>query len=207
MSQPRVVVFDVGGVLVDGDYRVLCRKLLADDAEVEHFLTTVLGPGFHEERDRGIPMAESASAWSKRHPRYADAIHAFCARFPEHWVGPIPGAVELLEELKAARVAVYGLTNWGRETWPLARERFPYLELLDGVLVSSHIGLTKPDPAIFRAFCSEFAVTAAECFFVDDVERNVEAARTVGLHATVFTSATLLRRELADAGLLPARLR
>jgi len=198
-------VFDVGGVLVDGDYRVLCRKFLTDDAEVEHFLTSVLGAAFHEERDRGALMAETTAVWSARHPEWADAIKTFCARFPENWVGPIPGAVEILEELKAARVPVYGLTNWGAETWPLAREQFPFLDRLDGVLVSSHVGLTKPDPAIFDAFCTRFAVAAEECFFVDDVQPNVEAARAAGFHATVFTDADNLRRDLVDSGVLSAR--
>ncbi len=204
MTQPQAVVFDVGGVLIDGDYRVLCRKFLADDTEVEHFLTDVLGADFHAERDLGVPTAETTAEWSERHPEYADAIHTFCTRFPENWVGPTPGSVELLEELKAARVAVYGLTNWGAETWPLARDRFAFLDLLDGVLVSSHVGLTKPDPAIFAAFCTEFGVAAEECFFVDDVERNVEAARGVGFRGTVFTTALGFRRDLVDCGLLPA---
>ena len=204
LSPPHIVVFDVGGVLIDADYRVLCRKFLADDAEIEHFLTEVLGPDFHRERDRGVPMAETITEWSARHPAHADAIQTFCTRFPENWVGPIPGAVEILEELKVARVAVYGLTNWGVETWPLARDRFAFLDRLDGVLVSSHVGLTKPDPAIFRAFCAEFTVEPEQCFFVDDVEVNVEVARRVGFHATGFTEAEGFRRELVTAGLLPA---
>jgi 2-haloacid dehalogenase len=206
MTAPTTVVFDIGGVLIDADYRVLCRKFLDDDTEVEHFLTEVLGADFHHERDRGVPMAQSTADWSERHPEYAEAIQTFCTRFPENWIGPVPGSVEILEELKAARIAVYGLTNWGRETWPLARERFAFLDLLDGVLVSSHVGLTKPDPAIFTTFCSTFAVAAEECWFVDDVERNVVAARGVGFRGSHFTSATKFRRDLVDAGLLPARL-
>ena len=31
MAQPRAVVFDIGGVLLDWDPRYLYRKLLADD--------------------------------------------------------------------------------------------------------------------------------------------------------------------------------
>jgi 2-haloacid dehalogenase len=198
----RTVVFDIGGVLIDADYRLLCRKLFDGDEEVQFFLGEVLGTEFHHERDRGVPMAETAAEWSRRHPDYESVIHEFCDRFPEQWRGPVTGAPELLAELKAARVAVYGLTNWGRETWPLARERFPFLDSLDGVLVSSEVGITKPDPAIFQLLCARFGVTPEESVFIDDVVQNVTAAQSLGFHGIVFTDAAELRNDLVRCGLL-----
>jgi 2-haloacid dehalogenase len=198
----RTVVFDVGGVLIDADYRLLCRKLFDDDAEMEFFLAEVLGSEFHHERDRGVAMAESAAEWSLRHPDYESVIYEFCDRFPEQWRGVVSGAPEVLAELKSARVAVYGLTNWGRETWPLARERFPFLDSLDGVLVSSEVGLTKPDPAIFQMLCTRFGVTPEESVFIDDVTQNVTVARSLGFHGIIFTDAPELRNELVRRGVL-----
>jgi 2-haloacid dehalogenase len=202
VSGLRTVVFDVGGVLIDADYRLLCRQLIDGDAEVEFFLAEVLGAEFHLQRDRGVPMADSAAEWALRHPDYESVIHEFCDRFPEMWRGPVPGAPELLAELKAAGVATFGLTNWGRETWPLARERFPFLDSLDGVLVSSEVGVTKPDPEIFRTFCARFGVTPEESVFIDDVVQNVTAARSQGFHGIVFTDAAALRNDLIRCGLL-----
>jgi 2-haloacid dehalogenase len=198
----RTVVFDVGGVLIDADYRLLCRQLFDGEAEVEFFLTEVLGTEFHLQRDRGVPMSDSAAEWSVRHPEFEPAIHEFCERFPEMWRGPVPGSPELLAELKAASVGVYGLTNWGRETWPMACERFPFLASLDGVLVSSEVGITKPDPDIFHALCARFGLTPSESVFVDDVTENVDAARSLGFHGVVFTSADDLRNDLVRCGLL-----
>jgi 2-haloacid dehalogenase len=198
----RAVVFDVGGVLIDADYRLLVRKLFEGDAEVEFFLTEVLGTEFHQQRDRGVPMAETAAAWSLRHPDYESVIYEFCDRFPEMWRGPVSGAPELLTDLKAARVGTYGLTNWGRETWPLACVRFPFLDSLDGVLVSSEVGIIKPDPEIFRTFCARFAVTPEESVFIDDVAQNVVAAQSLGFHGIVFTDADELRSDLIRTGFL-----
>jgi 2-haloacid dehalogenase len=199
MLQLRTVVFDIGGVLIDADYRLLVRKLFDGDAEVEFFLAEVLGAEFHHQRDRGVPMAETAAEWALRHPDYEAVIHEFCNRFPEQWRGPVAGAPELLADLKAAGVGVYGLTNWGRETWPLACERFPFLGSLDGVLVSSHVGITKPDPEIFRTFCARFGVTPDESVFIDDVAQNVEAARSLGFQGIVFTDADDVRNQLVPA--------
>jgi 2-haloacid dehalogenase len=202
MSGVRTVVFDVGGVLIDADYRLLVQKLVDGDEAVEFFLAEVLGPEFHGERDRGVPMADSAAAWSRRHPDYESVIHEFCARFPEMWRGPISGAPELIAELKAASIGVYGLTNWGRETWPMARERFPFLDSLDGVVVSSEVGITKPDPEIFRTLCTRFGVAPDECVFIDDVEQNVTAARSLGFHGIVFTNTEEARTALIRVGVL-----
>jgi 2-haloacid dehalogenase len=204
MAQRTAVVLDVGGVLVDGDYRRLARSLLDDEAEIDHFLTEVLGPEFHEERDLGVPMHESAQRWSERHPEHAAAITGFCERFPEMWVGEVPGASELVADLRTAEVPLYALTNWGFETWPLACERFPFLTSFDGVLVSAHIGLTKPDPRIYDECCSRFGLRPDECFFVDDVPANVDAAARAGFAAVVFTSHADLRARLAEHGILLA---
>jgi 2-haloacid dehalogenase len=202
VSGLRTVVFDVGGVLIDADYRLLCRKLLDGDAEVEFFLAEVLGAEFHHQRDRGVPMADTAAEWSLRHPDYESVIHGFCDRFLEMWRGPVSGSPELLADLKAARVGAYGLTNWGRETWPLACEHFPFLDSLDGVLVSSEVGITKPDPEIFQTFCARFGVTPEESVFIDDVVQNVTAARSLGFHGIVFTDADELRNDLIRYGSL-----
>ncbi len=202
MSGLRTVVFDVGGVLIDADYRLLCRKFFDGDAEVEFFLAEVLGAEFHHQRDRGVPMADTAAEWSLRHPDYESVIHGFCDRFPEMWRGPVSGSPELLADLKAARVGIYGLTNWGNETWPLACERFPFLDSLDGVLVSSEVGITKPDPEIFQTFCARFGVTPEESVFIDDVVQNVTAARSLGFHGIVFTDADELRNDLIRCGSL-----
>ena len=43
-AAPRAVVFDVGGVLIDADYRHLCRKLLEGD--VQHNVEAARGVGF-----------------------------------------------------------------------------------------------------------------------------------------------------------------
>jgi 2-haloacid dehalogenase len=195
-------VFDVGGVLVDGDYRLLVRSFFDDEAEVEHFLAEVLGEEFHLERDRGALMADIAAEWSRRYPEYESVIHEFGDRFAEVWRGPVAGSPEVLADLKAADVPVYGLTNWGSETWVLARAQFPFLDSFDGVLVSAEVGLIKPDPEIYLALCSRFGVAPERSMFIDDVERNVVAARALGFHGIVFTDAAQLRAELVECGFL-----
>jgi 2-haloacid dehalogenase len=200
--QRTFVVFDVGGVLVDGSYERLALEILGDVDEASYFVQEVLGAEFHLERDLGTPMAVTAAKFSQRHPEYAAAIERFTDEFPKTWIGPIRGTVAVLEELSASRVPVYGLTNWGNETWPIVCDRFPFLRTFDGVLVSADVGLVKPDPQIFELFCARFDVDPHHGLFVDDVVANVDAARALGFAGVQYTTPDDLRIVLAEHALL-----
>ncbi len=60
--------------------------------------------------------------------------------------------------------------------------------------------MIKPDPAIYRLLCARYAVTPERCVFIDDNPRNVEGARTVGMHALHFTDVERLTGDLAALG-------
>jgi 2-haloacid dehalogenase len=198
----KAVVFDLGGVLIDWDPRYLYRKLLADEAAVEEFLATVCTPEWNAEQDRGRPFAEGVAELVERHPVHAAAIAAFHERWPEMLGGDIPGAVELLAELRATGLPLYALTNWSAETFMLARERFEFLDWFDGLLVSGEERIIKPDPAIFELLLDRFGLDPGSTFYVDDSEVNVAAAAALGLDAVRFTGPEQLRRDLAARRLL-----
>jgi 2-haloacid dehalogenase len=199
----KAVVFDLGGVLIDWDPRYLYRKLLADEAAVEEFLATVCTPAWNAEQDRGRPFAEGVAELVERHPDQAAAITAYHQRWPEMLGGEVPGAVELLAELRANGVPLYALTNWSAETFRFARERFAWLDWFSGVLVSGEERLVKPEPAIYQLLADRFGLAPEATFFVDDSEANVAAARELGFDAVRFTGPGQLRRELAARRVLP----
>jgi len=63
MTKPvrNIVVFDLGGVLVDWDPRHLYRKLLRnDEAAMEHFLASVCTDEWNRAQDAGRSFAEGA---------------------------------------------------------------------------------------------------------------------------------------------------
>ncbi len=205
MSSIRSVVFDLGGVLIDWDPRHLYRRIFrGDEAAMERFLAEVCTPEWNEEQDAGRSFAEGVALLQARHPEHRDRIAAFHLRWDEMLAGVIPGAAEILRDVKAAGNPVYALSNWSAETWPIAERRFEFLSWFDGVVVSGRIGLRKPDPAIFQHLLERFGLEAERTLFVDDSERNVEAARRLGFEALRFESAPQLRRELDLRGVLRA---
>jgi 2-haloacid dehalogenase len=201
-----IVVFDLGGVLIDWDPRHLYRKLFAgDEAAMEQFLATVCTHEWNRCQDAGRSFAEGARLLKAEHPDKAELIDAYGARFDEMIAGPIAGSVEILAELRDRDTPLYGLTNWSAETYPLARTRFEFLDWFRGILVSGEIGLIKPDPRIFALLVERFAIEPQRTVYIDDVEASAASAQRCGLHAIHFTTPAILREELVGLGLLPSR--
>lgn len=62
------------------------------------------------------------------------------------------------------------------------------LSLFDKIIISSNIGLAKPDPKIFEYALRELGATPDECIFVDDREKNVLAAKSLGIDSIQYIS-------------------
>jgi 2-haloacid dehalogenase len=62
MPGRRIVVFDVGGVLIDWDPRYPYRTMFAgDDAAMERFLSEVCTPGWNNQQDAGRSWADGVA--------------------------------------------------------------------------------------------------------------------------------------------------
>ena len=203
MPNHSVVVFDLGGVLIDWNPRYLYRKLFnGDDAAMEHFLATVCTSSWNVQQDAGRPFAEACASLKLEHPEHAGFIDAWFERHAEMITGPIEGTVEILAELRARQVPLYALTNWSSETFPSALQRFEFLHWFQGILVSGDVRLIKPDPRIFRLFFETHGIDPAHTVYVDDLARNVESANRLGMHGIVFTNPAALRSDLVGLELL-----
>ena len=197
-----VIVYDLGGVLIDWNPRHLYRKLIEDEATMEWFLAEVCHTAWNEEQDRGRSFAAAIEEAAARHPEYRPLIEAYFERWAEMMAGEIEGSVAILEQLKDAGYELHALTNWSAETFPHARERFAFLEWFETILVSADVGLIKPDPAIFRLLLARISRTPAECIYIDDNPKNVASAAALGFDAIAFHSAAQLRDALEGRRLL-----
>jgi 2-haloacid dehalogenase len=198
-----IVVFDLGGVLIDWDPRHLYRKLFAgDEAAMDHFLANVCTHEWNRGQDAGRSFAEGARLLKLEHPDKAELIDAYGARFDEMMAGPITGAVEILAELREHGTPLYGLTNFSAETYPCALARFEFLGWFRGILVSGEVKAIKPDPRIYELLLERFAIDPHQAIYIDDVAVNAAAAQEFGVHGIHFTTPAALREELVRLALL-----
>jgi 2-haloacid dehalogenase len=120
--------------------------------------------------------------------------------------GPIADSVSVLEDLREAGVPNYALTNFSAEKWEVAKDRWGFLEGFDGEVVSGVVGVTKPDPEIYRILLDRYRLEPARTFYTDDLVSNVESARQSGIASELFVDASTMRRQLIDLGVLDSSI-
>jgi 2-haloacid dehalogenase len=195
------VVFDLGGVLIDWDPRHLYRSLFrGDHVAMERFLSEVCTPAWNQQQDAGRPWAEAVAVLQKQYPDYNGLIRAYHLRWSEMIAGEVPGPVAILRALHAAGTPLYALTNWSQETFPIAEQRFEFLTLFRGIVVSGSERLVKPDLAIYRLLVKRYGLNPARCVYVDDNATNAAAATLLGMRSIHFTLPDALAGELCELG-------
>ena len=98
----------------------------------------------------------------------------------------LPGAIETLTTLKARGIKLAVVSNWDS----LLRGILDSLEispLLDAIVLSGEVGVSKPDPEIYRIALSQLGVNANEAVHVGDSQENdLQAAQQVGIRTILI---------------------
>ena len=202
-SHIKAIIFDFGNVLLEWDPRYVYQRFFPDDPEeMERFLKEVNFMEWNIHQDRGRPFAEGVAILSKEFPHYSHLIQAY----HDHWTDSVgeslAGTVEILKELKQAGYPVYGLSNWSAETFPHARQKHDFFDLLDDMVISGEVGHVKPNPEIFQIMLERIGRSADECLFIDDSLANIQQAQKMGFATIHFQSPEQLRNALRELGIL-----
>lgn len=181
------VIFDYGNVLVDWNPAYLFLPVFNGDEEKCRFFTDhICNREWFTRMDRGETMDKCVADLQAQFPEYAEAVAMFRDRWFEMCHGELPGMLEIIEDLKSRGVGLYGLTNWPAETFTEARRRFKTIGSIDNYVVSSHVKLAKPEPAIYQLLLSKYSLKPEECVFIDDRKDNVDAAISLGMSGIVY---------------------
>jgi 2-haloacid dehalogenase len=199
----KAIIFDFGNVLLEWNPRYVYQRYFPNDPEgMEHFLEEVNFMEWNLLQDKGRPFTEGVAVLSKEFPHYSDLIQAY----HDHWIDSLgeslPGTVEIIKELKQAGYPVYGLSNWSAETFPHARKKHDFFDLLDDFVISGEVGHVKPHPEIFHIMLERIGRPAQECLFIDDSQANVQQAQNMGFATVLFESPDQLRSRLVELGIL-----
>ncbi len=198
---PSVVVFDIGGVLVDWQpHRAWLDELGSHDA-VQAFMDRIDFPALNLRADGGETFADLAAELDDADD--ARRLADYVARYPETVRTRIEGSWDILDRLLARNTPVHAITNWSAETWPRGLTAQPRLgEVFGTTVVSGQEKTLKPGRRIFDILCTRAGVAPADCVFIDDGAHNVAGARAAGMDAIHFTGAPALARALTERGLL-----
>jgi HAD superfamily hydrolase (TIGR01509 family) len=117
----------------------------------------------------------------------------------------VPGMPRLLARLKDVRLVL--LSDHGREWYEYIRDHHGFLDIFEAFFVSFEIGRTKRELDTFRFVISQLDCEAEGCVFIDDQQRNIERAKSVGMAAIHFLDADSLGSCLREMGIISDRSR
>lgn len=197
------IIFDLGGVLIDWNPRYMYRHIFDDEKKMEWFLTDICSSDWNEQQDAGRTLAEGTQLLQDQFPEWKQEIAAFYGRWEEMLGGAIDPTVAILKEINDNnRHNLYALTNWSNETFPVALERYDFLQIFEGIVVSGKEMCKKPDQRIYRILLDRFGLKPNESLFIDDNKRNVQAALQLGIQALWFDTPEKLRLDLKEMHIL-----
>ncbi len=203
MKNINTIIFDLGGVLIDWDPRKVYRTIFKTEAEIDWFFENICTGDWNENQDAGYPIAKATEEKVAQHPEWEKEIRAFYGRWPEMLGGPIQGTVDIFKTLKQnPDNRFYALTNWSAETFPIALEKFEFLQWFNGLLVSGEEKTRKPFLDFYQKLLDKFSIEASGSVFIDDNLRNIKAAESLGIESIHFTSPEDLKIKLTQLGLL-----
>jgi putative hydrolase of the HAD superfamily len=197
-SKPvRNIIFDFGGVLVTWRPQEIIDSFYAEPALREALRTHAFQHDDWLDMDRGtLDEATVATRCAARMARPEAELRSLFDHVRAA-LQPIEPTVALLRELRGRGVKLYGLSNMSATIFAYLAGRHDFFGLFDGIVVSGNVKLLKPEPEIYEHLRDRFDLDFAESVFIDDLPRNVESARAVGLPAIQFTSTDQVRHELA----------
>jgi len=199
----NAIIFDLGAVLIDWNPHYMYRTIFSDEEEMKNFLATVTTSDWNEEQDAGRSLAEGTEILVTRFPEHETNIRAFYDRWEEMLGEAFHDTVEIFKELKeSGKYKIYALTNWSAETFPIALQRFEFLNWFDGIVVSGAEKMRKPAPEFYQLLLDRHSAKAEESLFIDDNYRNIVAAEKLGIQSIHFINADALREKLVEMDIL-----
>ncbi|MGB9308449.1 MAG: HAD family phosphatase [Mycobacterium sp.] len=201
------LLIDFGGVLTEsvlGSFERSCRTHGVDSAG---FIAEVFSPDHAEDSPFALIELSQISI-----PEFLDRITPILSRHTAGKAGEVDGAAwfrgvqQTTQKVDRQMVqAVQALTDRGVQTALVSNswgpsDGYPWNRLphFSEVVVSSEVGIRKPDTAIYELAAEKLGRVPGDCVFVDDVEINLIPARALGmgtiLHERPHDTLAQLRR-------------
>jgi len=200
--RPRGVVFDIGKVLLDFDYSIAARAMVAhcplDADSIRRALdqSTLL----HEYETGALSTADFFER-VRTATRFRGELGLFREMFANIFT-PIDAIVKLHSDLRARGVPTYIFSNTNEIAVGHMRRRFPFFSQFQGYVLSFEEGAMKPQPRIYEGVERLSGLRGAELLYLDDRPENVAAGAARGWRAIHHIDAAQTVEAVRKTGLL-----
>lgn len=190
------IVFDIGNVLTAFQWEYKFKQHDYPNEILERVAKATVLSDTWKEYDRGVlSQKELMENFVRRDPELESVIRE-CAGNYINMLRKYDYTTPWIRELKQKGYRVFYLSNMPEIAERDCAEALDFIQETDGGILSWSVKLIKPDKAIYELLLKRYSLKAEECVFLDDSEKNVEAAREVGMQGIVFRDKLQASQEL-----------
>jgi putative hydrolase of the HAD superfamily len=199
--KPNTVIFDIGNVLLRWSPLDVVKIFFPED-EFPHELAVKLfkSPIWFDLNLGKLTEKEAIEIYRQQLDLPKTNFEDLMMAVKESLI-PLEGSIELLDELYGQGIPLYSITDNITEIIQFLKARYDFFQKFRGIVVSAEVGVMKPSPIIYRKLIDSHMLKPQESVFIDDLEKNIQGARDVGLQGIHFTDAAQCRLELRRLGL------
>ena len=192
----RNIVFDIGNVLAGFTWEKFYHSFGYSEEIFEKLADATVRNPFWNEMDRGkLSDEELLERFIENDPSVEKEIRKVFQNV-EGMIQRYDYALPWIRELKDKGYHVYVISNFAHKAHKDCIKALDFLNETDGGILSYQVNLIKPAPEIYQLLCSRYGLKAEECVFIDDLWKNVEAAKKEGMKGLVFENLDQAKKEL-----------
>ena len=193
MISYKNILFDMGNVLVTYNPEWVIRHYTEDEELIREVKNIVFNSQEWFLLDAGLIEEEKAERnWMERlsSDKAREIAHLSFLNWHLYNMKVIPGTAEMIRALKENGKEIYLLSNASMRLLSIYKEVIPAVECFSGIFYSAAHKCVKPQDIIYERFLKEYSLNPSDCFFIDDLEENISAAKAVGISGAVMKSRT-----------------
>lgn len=192
----RTIVFDIGNVLTVFRWEELIHSLgFSAEAEAKVKRATVGGP-YWIQLDVGVWWEEQIlNAFISEEPEAEWEIRQMFRSF-SGILDAVDYALPWIRELKNRGFQVLVLSNISDKVVRDNPTAMSFMEEVDGGILSYREQVVKPGEEIYRRLLEKYDLKAEECVFLDDTQKNLDTAASLGFKTVLFRNYEQASEEL-----------
>ena len=184
----RNIVFDMGKVLVGYDGMRVCEHFIENEHDRKRVHTAVFVSPEWVMMDMGLLTDERAlQSIRARLPQRLHEMAEVCLReWHNYCMWTYTEMEPVVRRLKERGFGIYLCSNAAIRLLDCCKKVIPAVECFDGLLFSADVKCMKPQKEMYGHLIERFGLIPEECFFIDDVQENIEGARACGMDGYCF---------------------
>ena len=180
MKAPRVIVFDLGKVLLDFDYQRLAKNILGRcSVTLEELLGVVNQSQLLFRYETGLITSEQFFEEVKRASSFCGEFNEFEPIFGDIFT-PIPEMIDLHARLRQRGLPTYIFSNTNEMAVRHIRSKYPFFAGFTDYIFSYAHRAMKPDSRIYEVVEDKTGCAGKEILYIDDRLENIEHGRARG---------------------------